>query len=1058
MKTLRVILSLSVAIMLTQCQPTTNNNNSTADQHSFAWLQKNFTNPGKDYSSGPLWVWNDVVTQEKIAAQLEEFKKQNILQVFIHPRPGLITEYLSEEWFELARYTLEKGKELGMNVWIYDENSFPSGFGGGHVQVEMPESYTQGSSIGIRRGSEIDPEKMQDYIIVLQQTGDTFREVEELPATFTDDYFAFDVLHEKSSGWYGGFSYVDLLIPGVTEKFIEVTMTGYEEAMGEEFGQSVPGVFTDEPNISPRGPEKGVKFSPVLFPEFEKRWGYDLRMHLPSLYVEAGDYRQVRYHYYRLLLELFIERWSKPWYEYSESKNLDWTGHYWEHGWPSPHHGGDNMAMYAWHQVPGIDMLFNTFTERPDQFGNVRAVKELSSVANQLGRERALSETYGGAGWELTFQDMKRLGDWQYTLGVNFLNQHLSYMTLKGRRKGDFPQSFLTHAPYWQDYGVLAQYFARLSLALSRGQQINNTLILEPTTTAWMYYSPTADKAKMDEIEDSFRQLVDGMEKRQLEYDLGSENIIKDHGSVKGKQFVIGERAYDYLVLPPDFENIDDTTWELLQQFVQNGGQVFSFSVPTFVNGEPSDAVTQLAHDSNNWLEINSLDQPEVMATLAEEDFMVKNPAAINGKVYQMRRQLEDGQLIFWTNFNQEGSENIRFEIAGLSVKELDPMTGVITDYTANAEGGMINLTFDLPASGSKLLFIAKHGKISKAEENPTTSESWQPVTTITSQVKPTAANSLTIDYLDLEVQGQRFKDIYFSMAADSAYKLNGLEPYGRSGYNPWAVAVQYKTNIIDMGEKFGPNSGFTASYSFDIADGFQPKQLQAVVEWSELYQVSVNGKVVEAVPGKQWLDHSWDVFEITDLVKPGQNELTLTASPMHIHAEIEPIYLLGDFDLQPRSTGFLIVPPTDKQIGSWQAQGMPFYSQSMQYSKNLEVVEDTDYKIKLNNWHGTVARVLVNDKQVGIIGWPPFEFDLSEHLQPGNQAVTVEVVGSLKNQLGPHHNVNRRGIVTPWSWFFGPEKMPAGSEYDVLDYGLFEDFEIMESVVSRQAAEAQRK
>ena len=75
-------------------------------------------------------------------------------------------------------------------------------------------------------------------------------------------------------------------------------------------------------------------------------------------------------------------------------------------------------------------MLFNSDT-RPDQFGNIRAVKELSSVVNQLDKSRALSETYGGAGWELTFDDMKRLGDWEYVLGVNFLNQHLAHMTLK---------------------------------------------------------------------------------------------------------------------------------------------------------------------------------------------------------------------------------------------------------------------------------------------------------------------------------------------------------------------------------------------------------------------------------------------------------------------------------------------------------------------------------------------------------------------------------------------------------------------------------------------------
>jgi len=55
------------------------------------------------------------------------------------------------------------------------------------------------------------------------------------------------------------------------------------------------------------------------------------------------------------------------------------------------------MAMYAWHQMPGIDMLFNQFNETSPraQFGNIRAVKELRSAANQVGYKRTLCETYG---------------------------------------------------------------------------------------------------------------------------------------------------------------------------------------------------------------------------------------------------------------------------------------------------------------------------------------------------------------------------------------------------------------------------------------------------------------------------------------------------------------------------------------------------------------------------------------------------------------------------------------------------------------------------------------
>ncbi|MCK4747334.1 MAG: hypothetical protein KAT15_09870, partial [Bacteroidales bacterium] len=363
-----------------------------------------------------------------------------------------------------------------------------------------------------------------------------------------------------NGGWFGGYSYVDLLLPGVTEKFIEVTMSGYETAFGDEFGLSMPGVFTDEPNIAPPRGKQMLRWTPDLFEQFEKRWGYDLRPNLLSLTKDTGDYRRIRHNYYGLLLELFIERWSKPWYEYTEEKGIAWTGHYWEHGWPSPHHGGDNMAMYAWHQVPAIDMLFNTWEGRPDQFGNVRAVKELRSVANQMGRVRTLSETYGGSGWDLTFEDMKRNGDWEYVLGVNLMNQHLSYQTLMGDRKHDFPQSFSYHVPWWKEYRSQADYFGRLSLAMSAGEQINEILVIEPTSSAWMYYSPGGEPTRLNDLESDFRSLVDEFERLQVEYDIGCENIIKDHGSVSEGQLVVGERSYHKVVLPESLCNLDTPT------------------------------------------------------------------------------------------------------------------------------------------------------------------------------------------------------------------------------------------------------------------------------------------------------------------------------------------------------------------------------------------------------------------------------------------------------------------------------------------------------------------
>ncbi len=377
---------------------------------SFSYLEKHFKTPDKTFGSAPLWVWNADVSEGKIDSMLTEFKANAFGGVFIHPRPGLITPYLSKRWMELYDYSVKRGKEMGLEVWIYDENSYPSGFAGGHVPEEMPSSYNQGQMLHLRRSDVFNV--ADNFVVALRKTTSGFEEVDPNGNNPKGTYYLFEKENYRKSPWYGGYSYVDLLAKGVTDKFINVTMKGYEKSFGNEFGKTVPGIFTDEPNIEVQG-ENNIRWTPDLFEVFKKRWGYNLERHLPSLFEEVGLWRKVRHNYYQVLLQLFIDRWSKPWYNYTEDKKLEWTGHYWEHGWPNPNHGGDNMAMYAWHQRPGIDMLFNQFDEQSAnaQFGNVRAVKELSSVANQLGKKRTLSETYGGGGWELTFGDLKRLGD-----------------------------------------------------------------------------------------------------------------------------------------------------------------------------------------------------------------------------------------------------------------------------------------------------------------------------------------------------------------------------------------------------------------------------------------------------------------------------------------------------------------------------------------------------------------------------------------------------------------------------------------------------------------------
>ena len=141
---LAILALIVIATILNSCKKEKTSEVKVPD---FATLTSQFNQPPREYTTAPFFVWNAEITREEIDKFMEDFKKEGSSQVIIHPRPGLITEYMSANWYELYQYTVNKGKELGMDVWIYDENSYPSGFAGGHVPDEMPGIIQPGSGV-----------------------------------------------------------------------------------------------------------------------------------------------------------------------------------------------------------------------------------------------------------------------------------------------------------------------------------------------------------------------------------------------------------------------------------------------------------------------------------------------------------------------------------------------------------------------------------------------------------------------------------------------------------------------------------------------------------------------------------------------------------------------------------------------------------------------------------------------------------------------------------------------------------------------------------------------
>ena len=1007
-----------------------------------------FADPPRQYSSSPLWVWNDMLTDEEIRSTLADLASQKVKQVFVHPRPGLMTPYLDKDWFRLWKVALAEAERLDMNIWIYDENSYPSGFAGGLVPEAMPESRGKGLSLDEVK----QPGKLGENVLAVYRLtngnrphvgGDSVADLDAENVT-TDArqgktlpegrYLVASVRLAPSSGWFGGKNYVDLLQPGVAEKFLDITMGAYQREIGDQFGRRVPGAFTDEPSLCSAGT---MYWSDRLPDAFRKRWGYDLMEHLPALVRPVGDWRRVRHNLQQLLLEESISRWAKPYGEYCEKHGLEFTGHYFEHDWPSTLNGPDAMAMYAWHQRPAIDCLMNQYNEGVHaQFGNARMVKELSSAANQFSRKRTLCEAYGAAGWDLRFEDMKRIGDWLYVLGVNTLDEHLSYITIRGARKRDHPQSFSYHEPWWEGYHKMAGYFTRLSLVLSEGKQVNHVLLLEPTTSTWI----AANAQERDALGRDFEAMIHRLERAQAEYDLGCEDIMARRGTVEkagsdrdAATLVVGVRKYDLVVLPSSTENLNEATVRLLEEYLAAGGKVLCCGdPPTRVEGQASDQVKKLA-ESSGWRKTTTDEAVTAMQKRSQDGLTIHRVKDDQGILFHHRRRVDDGEILFLVNTSIDNTSSGAIESSAKGIEQWNPDTGAIGPYPFATSAAGVRAEFTLPPCGSLLLFLANDTR-KPAAAKPADVATIQPLGSPTARrVEP---NVLTLDYVDVTAGGKTLNNVYFYKAQQFAFSQNGMER------NPWDSAVQFRDELIS--KKFPAASGFEATYRFTIERDV-PKPLWIVIERPDLYAITSNGKPVAATPSQWWLDKSFGKIDLSQAARVGANEVTIHASPMTVYHELESAYVLGEFSLKSTASGFVIAPtrPVVVNDAGWNRQGHPFYATGVTYSETFDLPKPSGrYRVALARWHGSVARVTVNGHPAGYIGYLPWECDVTKWISPGKNTVEVTVIGTLKNTLGPHHNGPGVGAAWPGMFQKAPETgPPPGDSYHTLGYGLFEPF-----------------
>ncbi len=1013
-----------------------------------------FREPGKAYRPSPFWSWNDALDENELRRQVQELKKQGFGGYFMHSREGLKTSYLSAEWMERVKSTFDEGKKLGMETWLYDEDKWPSGAAGGIVTAEHNEfsaKYLLKIEVEVAEVKSYlaDPDVVGVFKMFLKDgRPERYERIVELEEANEQrlphvQWVAFKRMSQAPSAWYNNSTYADLLNPEAVQKFLSVTHELYASHLGAEFGEYLPGIFTDEPRFIGTETDE-MPWTTDFIPYFSSLEGYDLADYLPSLFYNCGDYYAIRYAFFKAVTKRFIEAFSKPVYEFCEKNNLRYTGHYFEEDtmYRQATSIGAAMPHYEYMHIPGIDHLCRqltipTDTDDDDQAAQVPTpltMKQVSSAAHQFGRKRVLSEIFGVSGHSMTFEDQKWLADYNFALGITFLCQHLVLYSMTGDRKRDYPPTISYHQPYWEHYHLLNDYFARASWVCSQGDFVADTLVLHPIGSLWATY----EKAHRFAIGQYDRQLIDltvHLLSCQVGFDFGDEMIMEKHASVsmEGDEaiFTIASGGkYKVVVIPPSLTWSANTV-KLLKNFLKMGGKaVFVGEKPTHINGiERVGEWESIGRQPNVYSVNNSYSElKRLLSELLAREVTVEGLEGSGTKdIYVHARQDRHEYYYFFANTSKEADSSVRISLPVKGkLSQLDLLSGETTDVDATESPYGLEIHTVLHPCGSIVYCVDTAAEfvpgkpaalVTKSEISLSSGWSFERL----------HKNVLTLDYCRYSIDQNAWSEevpvwkVRRNMRHDC-----GLGEY--EGVQPWVIEQR--------GVKLAESRCLKLRFQFQYETA--GRDIGVVVEQAHHWTLTVNGHSIDTITDQFYWDKQFGLIDISNHVKQGVNWIDLECEYRY-GIEIEEIYIVGEFGVrQVAVKEYALTDESGNLVsGSWVDQGYPFYSGSIVYRSfiKLDKWDNRKYFLNLIDPRGTLFKVKVNQSRELVLISRPWEIDITHLCVQGENCIEIEVLGSLRNTFGPlHHKLFNPAWCGPES--FSDERNWV-DHYQLEDYGL---------------------
>jgi hypothetical protein len=620
----------------------------------------------------PFWFWNGVQDEANISAQLAAMKDGGCRGVVLHSRTGNRIPYLSERWMALLRHSCECCRRLGLAVWLYDEDGYPSGNAGMMVQKLRPDLRQKHLVFDY---SATDPA----HPCHAAYDPDTYEPIDETAVPAGTVALRFSVEHIDR--------HVDVFSRESADLFISLTHDKFQKHLGEFFGNVIEAIYTDNESYQVWN-GYGIAWSETLEAEYAARFGAPLTSILPRLVEDLPGAAEARFRFHSLARDLFLRNFIVPQVEWCRRNGLLYTGHLCGDEGPTSNcikNFGTAIPYFMEQDIPALDdylcdIANHAYLREPcsppgrrvlcdyqDNLLTHLMYKGASSVSNQFKSGLVSCEALTFLGWNVTPDFLNTQMMFELGMGVNLMTPHAYYYTVGDGTKHDCPPSYSHQQPFHRVFGERSRAWTRTAELLMRGKFHADTLVIYPDRVLGTQTGADMDasfvlrrpRARMSpaEFDIRFSTLLLELARRHVGYELGEDSIVARLGRIEGGTLALGAMAYSTVVVMPGID-IGDGTAALLRRLEAAGGRIL-----TLPPGDAS-ALDSLAPD----IDITGAGTAEILVHARDNaGFREAYLLNLSGKALQPRIAV-DGDFILYDpvadcGFHASGSTPEGFEM-----------------------------------------------------------------------------------------------------------------------------------------------------------------------------------------------------------------------------------------------------------------------------------------------------------------------------------------------------------------------------------------------------------